>query len=151
MTDTTDPRGARSAFSLAELLLVLSILAAALAVALPRVAAVLDAIAVRGAAETARAVFDRARSDAIAGGGELVTVDAAAGTLVAAPATGGRADTVAVAREFGVALSVAGAPSAVVRYSALGLAAVGSRTITFRRGAATAGVTISSYGRVRAW
>ena len=54
-------------------------------------------------------------------------------------------------RELGVSLEGTSGGAFTLRFDDLGLGQVASRTIVFRRGSAEAGVSLSSYGRVRRW
>ena len=38
-----------------------------------------------------------------------------------------------------------------IRYDAIGIGRIANRTLRFERGHAVAGLTVSAYGRVRAW
>ena len=55
--------------------------------------------------------------------------------------------------DWGVAVSSPGfgGDTIVIRYDAIGLGRIANRTLRFERGRAVAGLTISAYGRVRAW
>ena len=58
---------------------------------------------------------------------------------------------VALEGELGVSMVVGRELPHEVRFDGLGLGQVASTTVRFRRGDAEAGLTLSSYGRVRRW
>jgi type II secretory pathway pseudopilin PulG len=142
----------RAGFTLADLIITLAILGILLGMAAPRVGALRAWGAVRSARDAAASAFDRARSLAVARGTARVTVDAVAGTIAIEAPIGIPADAVLqLTGGWGVAVGLGGSRTAVLDFNAIGLGVVASRTITLTRGAAEAGLTVSSYGRVRRW
>ncbi|MGQ0815136.1 MAG: hypothetical protein ACT4O1_11805 [Gemmatimonadota bacterium] len=135
--------------TLTEILLVLTLLAIATLLALPGARHSLDAIAVRSARETAFGLATQTRATALARGGAQFILEPRAGTATVVDAAGAVVAR-AVFRDIRIE---AGESSSriVLGYDARGLGRMASRTIHFRRGAATAGLTFSSYGRVRRW
>ncbi len=126
----------------------LAVIAAVCAVAVPPFQRRLDRLAVAAAARTLLAACDRARMAGLESGGAELVVDASAGrvwveaTVIASPDTLPLGD---------VAVDVSGASPVRIRYSALGLGVVASRTFVLHRGSAQARVTLSGYGRARVW
>lgn len=142
----------RAGFTLTDLIITLAVLGIVLGMAAPRVAALRAHAAVRSARDAAASTFERARSLAVARGTARVTVDAAAGTITIESPIGIAAGAVLrLADTWGVAVGMAGVPTAVLDFNAIGLGVVASRTITITRGSAQAGLTVSSFGRVRRW
>jgi len=142
-------RGPRSqgAFTLPELLVVLVVLAVAFGLALPVAGSMLDRWAVRSARDQALALLHRTRMEArLSGGARLelasdpvelrITVD---DSLVTRWRGAG-----------GVTLDLPGGRGEdVLRFDALGLGIVTSRTLRFRRGRAESRLVVSSRGRGR--
>ena len=62
-------------------------------------------------------------------------------------------EEVVLPERYGVRVRVEGssAPSVVLRFDGIGIGRVASRTIALDRGRIRAGITVSSYGRARAW
>lgn len=144
----TRHRGARG-FTLVETLIVLGLLSIVLGAALPAAAGTRDRLAVRGAREAAAGLLARARFESVLRGGAEVLVTEAPGRLVLR--AGGRSlRSVAVGDRYGAGLEIAGSVSrAVLRFDALGIGRMTSRTIRFRRGDAVASLAVSAYGRIR--
>ena len=132
-----------------ELLIVLSFFGVLLAVAVPSLRSGMDALAVRAARETAFAMFSRARVIALQNNGAEIQIDAAH-DYIAIRTTDGEFE-----REQyfdGTDLIIEGGSDIVtLRYDAHGLGRMMSRTLFFRTREARAGLTISSFGRVRRW
>ena len=138
--------------SLTELALALTILGVVCTLAAPAGSRSLDALRTRTAREQAYGFAMRTRALAIErGGADLIfdlpdasiTMLDGAGTVIESAYLGG--DHVTITTD----------PSSVsrlqLRYDARGIGRMASRTITFRKGSAQAGLTFSSYGRVRRW
>jgi type II secretory pathway pseudopilin PulG len=143
----------RAGLTLADLIITLSILGIVLGMAAPRVAALRAHGAVRSARDAAAAAVERARSLAVARGTARVTVDPSAGTIVIESPIGLAVDPVLrLGEAYGVSVGVGGTGVPVsLDFNAIGLGVVASRTITLSRGPAQAGLSVSSYGRVRRW
>jgi prepilin-type N-terminal cleavage/methylation domain-containing protein len=135
-------------FTLLEMTVAASLSALLLAVGIPAARRSLDRMAVVGAREALVGMVVRARSEALARGGAAVVVDPVGGSV---RVESGEAvlGSLHLDAAFGVELDV-GTPPRVVRltFDGLGIGRVASRTILLRRGAAEAGVVVSSYGRV---
>jgi len=142
----------RSATSLTELLLVLTLLGILFTLAMPHARHGLDAMRVRSARESTVGAALRARSLAVAHGGADLVLDLSAETASAVDGNGVLAEQTALS-QYDVRISADGTSSSriVLRYDALGIGRMASRTIRFRRGRAEAGLTFSSYGRIRRW
>lgn len=137
----------RAAFTIVELLLVVTIIGVLTGVAIPKTRDVLDRIAVRGAAEDATAMLELARHTAMTRG-ERISVD-----IESAPARlrmRATSDTLRNRDEtaiHGVRFAVTRSP---VVYSQLGMGfGVSNLTLTITRGSAAETVTVSRLGRVR--
>lgn len=150
---TLDPafaeRGRRGGFTVLELAIALLLTGALLGLAVPRAAAALDRIAVAAAREHAAAALARTRAVAVARGGATLVLQRDPGMFRIQDATGAVIEVGALAQGYGVALETSGVePEIRIRYDALGIGRVASRTLRFRRGSASATLVISSYGRV---
>lgn len=137
-----------------ELVLVLSILGVLLGISYPALRRGLDGVAARGARDALGLGVARARVVALARGGAVLVVDlpgarfwveAAAGDTVGAP--------VDLAARYGVRLTIdgSGAERIALRFDGLGIGRVTNRTFHLRRGGVEARLTLSAYGRPRAW
>lgn len=142
----------QQATSVIELVLVLSLLGIFCMIAFPRAQHGLDAMRVRSARESTFGVAMRARSLAIAHGGADLIIDTSERTASAVDKEGVTADRTSLA-QYDVTILVDGSsPSHVVlSYDELGIGRMASRTVRFRRGTTEAGLTFSSYGRIRRW
>jgi prepilin-type N-terminal cleavage/methylation domain-containing protein len=142
---------ARPGFTLYELLIALTLLGVLLSFALPAIRSTTDMLAARAARELAFAVFSRARAIALQHGGAEIELSGARDRITLRRASG----AIEYEAHFtgqGVDLSLDGAAdSAVLRYDAHGLGRMMSRTIRFTARRAQAGLTVSSFGRVRRW
>ena len=142
-------RATRTGVTLPELLIALSLIGVLMAIALPSLRTGLDALAARSARETAFALFSRARVIALQSGGAQVELDATHDVMTLRTASGAlqheqhfsSADLIIEGRDASV----------VLRYDAHGLGRMMSRTLEFRVRNAVAGLTVSSFGRVRRW
>jgi prepilin-type N-terminal cleavage/methylation domain-containing protein len=137
----------RSAFTLLEILVVLTILSILLGMSLPRIASAADRAAVRAATREAAGVFASARAAAIYRREPVaVTIDTVTGAVAS------RSDSVALLRRdlrsaFGVRLS---ASRDSMAYDARGLGVgAANLSLVIRRGAAAETVFVSRLGRVR--
>lgn len=137
----------RTGATLYELLIALSLIGVLLSIAFPNMRSSLDALNARAAREAAFALFSRARVMALQQGGANIMIDARGDRIrISTGQTSYEqffrdADLVIEGREDTVTL----------RYDAHGLGRMMSRTVTFKARSKTAGLTISSFGRVRRW
>lgn len=136
--------------SLTELLLTLTIISIMATLAVPQARHGLDALYVRSAREAVFGVATQARALAIARGGADLVIDADALTASAVDAAGVEAARAQLG-SYRVEIAADGARRIVLHYDARGIGRMTSRTVQLRRGAALAGLTFSSYGRVRRW
>lgn len=136
--------------SLTELLLVLCIMSIMLMLAAPAARDGMDSVRVRAARETAFGLAARARSVALARGGADIVFDLTDETA-AIVASDGVVVTTASFSEYDVDVASDNAARIVLSYDARGIGRMASRTVHFARGNAEAGLTFSSYGRVRRW
>lgn len=145
----------RPGTTLLELLVALTLLGVLLGLGVPALGHRLDRLAVRGARNALAAGVARARSAAIARGGARLVISPPRATFWVAAGTGAEVDTVAgpfdLAERYGVALEAGGRRRVALRFDALGIGRIASATIGVVRDGAEAGITVSSYGRVRRW
>lgn len=139
--------GSRTAFTLLELLLVVTIIGLTTGVAIPRTRHLLDTVAVRGAAGDAVAMLELARHTAMARGDRIsVDIDSAPARLTMRAGS----DTLRKRDEktiHGVRFAATRSP---VVYSQLGMGfGVSNLTLVVTRGAAAETVIVSRLGRVR--
>src|SRR5690606_8447941 len=143
-----------SGTTLIELLFTLGLLAVLAGLAYSPLRRGMDQLAVRSARDALAAGGARARAAAISRGGAALVVDVAGARFWIETADGGAvAPPVDLGRLYGVRLEVAGAADSPVRlaFDGRGLGRVANRTFSVRRGSAIAGLTLSTYGRPRAW
>jgi type II secretory pathway pseudopilin PulG len=146
------PGGMRDApgFTLVELTLVLLLTTALLAAAVPSFIHARDVLAVRAARAELVAAAAAARAAAILAGGATLIIDRPAGAAWVESPDGERIGAVRrLAEQYRVELETAAGDVVTVRYDALGLGRLASTSLRLRRGAVSAAVTISAYGRVR--
>lgn len=136
-------------FTLVELLVALALGALLLAVLFPRMDRLRDGLAVRGAREEVVGLLARARLQALLGeGAEVVALEGPSRIVVRAPRS--VATRLDLEREYGVELVIPGPTDrATLRFDALGIGRMASRTLSFRRRDAEVFLSVSSYGRVR--
>lgn len=140
--------------TLLELLITLVLLAILAGLAYAPLRRGLDRLAVRSARDALAAGVARTRAVAISRGGATFFVDVAGARFWIEAADG---DTVALpidlGRQYGVRLEVSGSGGAPVAlaFDARGVGRLVNRTFSVRRGAAEAGLTLSTYGRPRPW
>ncbi len=145
-------RPADAGYTVVELIVVLALVGLLLGLAAPPVERALAWARVRGARDVVVMETARARALAVARGGAQLVLD-----LPRARAWIEAADTAtppeSVGDERRLTLTAEGATGDTVRiaYDGLGLGRMAGRTLRFRSGSAEARLTISGYGRVRAW
>jgi hypothetical protein len=140
----------RPGATLFELLVVLILLGVFASIAAPSLRTTMDMLAVRGAREAAFGLFARARVLALQHGGADIVLNAGSDRIQVRTADGKVRAELSLAQRS-VDLLLAGADPIVLRYDAYGLGRMMSRTVTLRGQEAYAGLTISSFGRVRRW
>ncbi|MGI8508327.1 MAG: pilus assembly FimT family protein [Gemmatimonadaceae bacterium] len=139
--------GTRSGFTLLELMLILSVVSILSAVAVPKVGAMLDHVAVHGAVNDVAAMLDRARHTAMTRG-ERATVDLDTARVSVTLSVG--RDTLSWREEGALAGVRFHATRSSVTYTQLGLGfGVSNLTLVVFRGAAAETLTVSRLGRVR--
>jgi Tfp pilus assembly protein FimT len=133
-----------------ELLIVLCLTAILMMFALPTARSGMDVVRVRAAREAAFGMATRTRSVALARGGADIVFDIDRRTAEII-ASDGVVVTTASFADYDVAIASDDASRVMLRYDARGIGRMASRTVHFVRGNARAGLTFSSYGRVRRW
>lgn len=137
----------RTAFTLLELLLVVTIIGLLTGVAIPKAGYLLDSIAVRGAAADVESMLELARHTALTRGERIsVDIDSAPArlTMRAGPDTIHRRDEKSI---HGVHFTATRSP---VVYTPLGMGfGVSNLTVLVTRGTAAETVVVSRLGRVR--
>jgi prepilin-type N-terminal cleavage/methylation domain-containing protein len=137
----------RRGYTIAELVVVLTVVAITLAIALPRAHRMLDAIAVRAAAGDVASLLASARSMALAGHASVaVHVDSVSGVLRVR-----RGTELLLARNIGPLHGVqVGGTRDSLTYDGRGLGrGAANLSIFVRRGAAAETIFVSRLGRVR--
>lgn len=144
----------RTGLTLLELLCSLAIIGVLLGMVAAPIAHAGDVFAVRAARAVILNAAARARAFAIGHGGATLTLVAADGAVVIATRDAMRADTISrLGPDLRVSLAFdnPGLPEATVRFDALGIGRLASRTVRLSRGRISGGVTFSAYGRARPW
>ena len=141
----------RSGYSLLEITVVLLLLGVLLGLTVPPFQRALAYAEARSARDVVAGEAARARALAAARGGADVVLDVNRRRVWIEAR-----DTATAPRPLGdgrlrVWADGVAADTIRLRYDALGLGVLASRTLRFRAGVAEAGLTISSYGRVRSW
>lgn len=137
--------------TLVELSVVLALGAVLLSTTVPAVERYRDRASVVGAREAVAGLLAEARSAAPGFAGAEVHLQARPwrAWIVLGDSVG---RSVSLEEDFGVEVVLGRSRTGtVVAYDALGLGRVASETVRFRRDAAEAGLTVSSFGRVRRW
>lgn len=142
----------RRGHTLAELVAVLAAVGIALATATPVLSRTLDTLAVRGARDALVGELARTRLLARVHAGSTLVLDAADAVVWIETGSG---DTLSgpldLQAQYRVRLDLGGESRALLVYDRLGIGRLANRTIRLARGGATARLTVSAYGRVRAW
>lgn len=142
----------RAGFTLADLLITLALLGIVLTIAAPAIGAVRSQAAVRSARDASASMIEHARALAVSRGTARVRLEPASGTMsVEAPIGIPSGSVLHLGTGYGVTLGVGSVAGAVIDFNAMGLGVMASRTITFSRGRASAGLALSSFGRIRRW
>jgi Tfp pilus assembly protein FimT len=140
----------RRGITLLELATVLLLLGLLGAITLPLGRRLSDRLAVVSAREALAGLVAEARAAALHHGGASVRLDREP-FRAWYEAAGVPRRWVAVERDLDVIMLLGRDLPHEVRFDGLGLGQVASTTVRFRRGDAEAGLTFSSYGRVRRW
>ncbi len=141
----------RMGATLFELLITLCLLGVVLSIGAPPMRTTMHAMAVRAARESVFGAFVRARAIALQQGGAGIELSAQQDRITVRSISGVIAYELLLGRQD-VDLQVDGNIDPVIlRYDAHGLGRMMSRTVTFAAGDARAGLTVSSFGRVRRW
>ncbi len=142
----------RAGHSLAELAAVLVTLGIALAIAAPALVRSLDGLGVRSARDAIVQEAARARLLARlhAGASLVVSADEAA-VWIEAPAGDTLSGPVHIDDRYHARIDLGGDARAVISYDRLGIGRLANRSVRLVRGEADARLTVSAYGRVRAW
>lgn len=144
----------RPGTTLIELIFALAVLAILIGIGYPPLRRALDRMAVRAARDTLLAGVARTRVVAAGRGGAALVLEPASARFWIESARGDTLAAVVDLRDrHGVRLAVDGAAAerVALRYDALGLGRIASRTVRLRRGGEEAGLTIAAYGRARPW
>ena len=151
--DGMKPHRNRAGATLAELILSISLLSGAAAIAVPRLIGTRDEYAARAARDAAAALVDRARTLAQLRGSARLRIDPAVGEIrVEAPIGSAVGAPLHTAADWGVVLALSGSPGpAALDFDVRGLGRLANRTLRFQRGGREARLTLSTYGRVRRW
>lgn len=136
--------------TLTEVLIVLCLTAILLMFAVPTARRGMDVVRVRTAREAAFGLATRTRSVALARGGADIIFDLDRRTAEIVASNGVVVSTASFA-DYDVDIASGNASRVLLRYDARGIGRMASRTVHFVRGDARAGLTFSSYGRVRRW
>ncbi len=141
----------RMGATLFELLLAIILVCILLTVAMPTARSTMDGLAARAARESAFALFSRARAIALQDGGAEIELSALDDRItIRAPSGAIEHEVRFDGREIDLHLG-GGSDPVILRYDAHGLGRMMSRTVTFTARQASAGITVSSFGRVRRW
>ncbi|MGK7311260.1 MAG: hypothetical protein ACN0LA_03400 [Candidatus Longimicrobiales bacterium M2_2A_002] len=137
--------------TLIETIVALALLAGLLSIAAPAMVRWRDEAAVRSARDELAAALGWTRLAAVSHGGAALVLDPIAARLSVSVVRGNEPPPVDLGRRYGVIIDPGTDRPVVLRYDALGIGRLTSRTIRIRRGAAEVGVTVSAYGRYRRW
>jgi Tfp pilus assembly protein FimT len=140
------------AYSLVELVFVLMLLGLLAGLGAPPLRQALAGARARAARDIVSREVTRARALAVARGGAALLLDTRRPSVwIEAPDTVTAPRWLDVGDRLSVSADGAAADTVRIRFDRAGLGVVANRTLRFRAGNALAGLTVSSYGRVRAW
>jgi hypothetical protein len=145
---------ARSGVTLIELLLLVLVFGVLAGLTLPVTLRARESAAARSARDATASVIARARLLALARGSARVITDIGSAKVRLESPIGLLAEPpLELGATLGVNIAVdrAAGPDVMIDFDALGLGRLANRTFRFRRGAAEARLTLSSYGRPRRW
>jgi hypothetical protein len=143
----------RAGATLVDVVVVLAILSIVSGMAAPRLGAARDGWAAAAARDATIAIVAKARTQAMARGSARLIVDPVSSVIrLESPIGVVVGEALHIGREWGVAVAVDRASGVVgIDFDGLGLGRLASRTLRFRRGAAEARLSLSTYGRPRRW
>ncbi|HEY0306271.1 MAG TPA: prepilin-type N-terminal cleavage/methylation domain-containing protein [Longimicrobiales bacterium] len=141
----------RMGVTLLELLIALTLLGIVISLAAPALRSTMQVLAVRAARESAVGAFARARAIALHEGGAAIELSARDDRITVRAPSGAIAHELLLAPHDVDLLPDGSTDPVQLNYDAYGLGRMMSRTITLQAGGTTAGLTISSFGRVRRW
>ena len=135
-------------FTLFECLVVLAIVGIGISLGMPALQRHRDRWAVIQAREASAALLARARVDALGSGASKVTILPGRAHIERSLGSA-RRERVDLRDRYGVSLHISGRDTlATIEFNALGLGRMSARTLRFERGATSASLVISTYGRV---
>jgi prepilin-type N-terminal cleavage/methylation domain-containing protein len=142
----------RRGHTLIELLTVTTILAVMVGLALPPAGRWRDAAAVRAARDDVAGRLAWTRVAASYHGGAVLVLDVPGARYRVELPDGTSAYQADLRQLYGVSMESAGVKDTLLlRYDGLGIGRTTGGTLRFRRGGATAGLTVTPYGRYRRW
>jgi type II secretory pathway pseudopilin PulG len=140
----------RTAHSLLELAIVLTLIGTAAAAAAGPLHGARDQVAVAAARRELAAMVAATRSVAILSGGARLVIDLPAATVWLETGSGVHPGWVRdFGDRYGVTLAAARVQRLELRFDGLGVGRMANATVQLRRGRATSDLVVSSYGRVR--
>ena len=137
--------------TLYELLITLALIGVLTTLSAPQLQNTMQILAVRAARESAFGMFTRGRALALEQGGAILEISARDDRVTIRSPSGSIQDELWLGEQRVDLLPDGGPDPVQLRYDAYGLGRMMSRTITLASGAARAGLTVSSFGRVRRW
>ena len=137
--------------TLYELLITLALIGVLATLTAPQLKSTMEILAVRAARESAFGMFTRGRALALEQGGAILEVSARDDRVTIRSPSGSIQDELWLGEQRVDLLPDGGPDPVQLRYDAYGLGRMMSRTITLASGPARAGLTVSSFGRVRRW
>lgn len=145
------PGRGTSGYTLIELLLALLLLGVLLSLAFRPLTRWRDRAAVHAAREELAAALAHTRITAISAAGATLVLTPATGRFSTRTHGGTVGPPVDLRARYRVGVDAGAGDSVTFHYDALGIGRLTSRTVTMKRGAARAGITVSAYGRYRRW